>query len=160
MGSKLRWPLKQIFIKGEDDVNDSISVFEAVLAQQGNIKGIKYATSDNDVKGLEGVEFDGGKIFIDFDVTPEIEAEGYARELIRRIQQMRKDMKLNVEQYINCDVNAEPYLVDLFNTWADHISTEVRAKKLVFIDSPGGDEIKTWDVNGKDIVIGITSAEQ
>lgn len=158
MGSKLRWPLKQIFICGEEGVNTSISTFEDVLAQQGNIKKIMYSAES--VKGLEGVNFDGGQIFIDFDVTPEIEAEGYARELIRRIQQMRKDMKLNVEQYINCDVNAEPYLVDLFNTWADHISSEVRAKKLVFTDSPGGDEIKTWDVMSKDIVIGISSAEQ
>ena len=160
MGSKLRWPLKQIFIKGDSGVNESISVFEEVLMQQGNIKKIRYTTSDSDVKGLEGAEFDGGKIFIDFDVTPEIEAEGYARELIRRIQQMRKDMKLNVEQYINCEVSAEPRLVDLFGGWTEHISSEVRAKKLVFTESPGGDEVKTWDVTGKDIVIGISSAEQ
>jgi isoleucyl-tRNA synthetase len=160
MGSKLRWPLKRIFIKGEGDVNDSISVFEEVLAQQGNIKEILYAASDGDVKGLEGAEFDEGRIFIDFDVTPEIEAEGYARELIRRIQQMRKDMKLNVEQYINCDVSAEPYLTNLFKSWEGHISSEVRAKKLVFTESPGGDEVKAWDVTGKEIVIGISSAEQ
>lgn len=160
MGSKLRWPLKQIFIMGKEDVNRSISVFENVLAQQGNIKEIRYAASDSEVQGLDGAEFSGGKIFIDFDVTPEIEAEGYTRELIRRIQQMRKDMKLNVEQYINCDVSAEPYLAELFSTWTDHISSEVRAKKLVFTDSPGGDDIKTWDVMGKDIVIGISSAEQ
>ena len=160
MGSKLRWPLKQIFIKGDDDVNKSIAVFEDVLAQQGNIKKIMYARLDSDVKGLEGVAFDGGMIYIDFAVTSEIEAEGYARELIRRIQQMRKDMKLNVEQYINCDVGAEPYLVNLFKSWESHIAAEVRAKKLVFTDSPGGDEVKTWDVTGKDIVIGISSAEQ
>jgi isoleucyl-tRNA synthetase len=160
MGSKLRWPLRQIFIKGEGDVNESISVFEEVLAQQGNIKKIRYATSDSEVKGLESAEFDGGRIFIDFSVTPEIEAEGYARELIRRIQQMRKDMKLNVEQYINCDVKAEPYLVNLFKSWEAHISSEVRAKNLTFTESPGGDEVKAWDVTGKEIIIGISSAEQ
>ncbi|MCL2149036.1 MAG: class I tRNA ligase family protein, partial [Methanomassiliicoccaceae archaeon] len=158
MGSKLRWPLKQVFIKGGEGVNGSISVFDEVLAQQGNIKKVVYV--DSDPEGLDGAEFDGGRVFIDFGVTPEIEAEGYARELIRRIQQMRKDMRLNVEQYINCDVGAEPYLVGLFKGWEGHISAEVRAKKLVFTDSPGGDEVKTWDVTGKDIVIGISSAEQ
>ena len=160
MGSKLRWPLKGILIDGNDrKINDCIRTFEAVLAQQGNIKKISYI--GNDVKtDLEPVEFTEGKVFIDFDVTPEIEAEGYARELIRRIQQMRKDMKLNVEQYINCDVKTEPYLVGLFETWKDHISTEVRAKKLTFTDNPGGDEVQTWDVTGKDIVIGLSPAEQ
>jgi isoleucyl-tRNA synthetase len=159
MGSKLRWPLKQIFIVGEEGVNDSLSVFEDVLAQQGNIKKIVYSAPDG-VKGTEAVEFDGGRMIIDFDVTPEIEAEGYARELIRRIQQMRKDMKLNVEQYINCDVNAEPRIVELIGTWAEHISAEVRARKLTFTDSPGGDEVKAWDVMEKNIEIGISLAEQ
>ena len=72
---------------------------------------------------------------------------------------MRKDMKLNVEQFINCDVKAEPRLVDLLSSWRDHISGEVRAKNLTFTDSPGGDEVKTWDVTGEDIVIGIAAAE-
>jgi len=160
MGSKLRWPLRGIIVRGNEGINDSIKIFEDVLAQQGNIKEIRYIGPNDKVDGMDAVSFDGGELFIDFSVTPEIEAEGYARELIRRIQQMRKDMKLNVEQYINCDVNAELRLVELFDTWKDHISAEVRAKKLVFTDSPGGDEIKTWDVTGKDIVIGISSAEQ
>ena len=159
MDSKLRWPLKQMFVCGKDrNVNESVRMFEHVLMQQGNVKKIEYVSAA-DLK-LESVDFSEGKIAIDFDVTPEIEAEGYARELIRRIQQMRKDMKLNVEQYINCDVKAEPHLVGLFESWREHISNEVRAKKLVFTDSPGGDEVKTWDVTGKDIVIGISPAEQ
>ncbi|MDR3205488.1 MAG: isoleucine--tRNA ligase [Candidatus Methanoplasma sp.] len=156
MGSKLRWPLKRIFVRGNDaSVNDAVKVFNDVLAQQGNVKEIVYGGGEG-----EAVPFEEGTLVIDFDVTPEIEAEGYARELIRRIQQMRKDMKLNVEQYINCDVSAEPRLVGLFDGWKDHISNEVRAKKLVFTDSPGGDEVRTWDVTGKDIVIGISAAEQ
>lgn len=163
MGSKLRWPLKQMFVSGNSEkVNDSIKVFEAVLAQQGNIKTIGYLHPQGFAEGcdIEPVSFSEGKVFIDFEVTSEIEAEGYARELIRRIQQMRKDMKLNVEQYINCDIKAEPYLVKLFDNWKDHISTEVRAKKLVFTDSPDGQEVKSWDVTGKDIEIGISPAEQ
>ncbi|MFA6805635.1 MAG: class I tRNA ligase family protein, partial [Candidatus Methanomethylophilaceae archaeon] len=163
MGSKLRWPLKEVYISGNDEsVNDAVRVFEKVLTQQGNIKSIGYLKPEGfaESQDMEPVDFTEGRIFIDFEVTPEIEAEGYARELIRRIQQMRKDMKLNVEQYINCDVKAEPYLLELFETWRDHISTEVRAKKLTFTDSPDGQEVKTWDVTGKDIVIGITPAEQ
>lgn len=164
MESKLRWPLKQISVMGNTDaINDSVRIFGDVLAQQGNIKSISYLSPGSGLSGrdnISSVEFSEGTVYVDFDVTPEIEAEGYARELIRRIQQMRKDMKLKVEQYINCDVSAEPYLVELFETWKDHIAGEVRAKKLVFTDSPGGDEIKSWDVTGKSIVIGISSAEQ
>jgi len=163
MGSKLRWPLLQVFIRGNDaDVNKAVKMFDDVLAQQGNIKKVQYLGKDeipsveNDI---EPVAFDEGTVFIDFNVTPEIEAEGYARELIRRIQQMRKDMKLKVEQYVDAEVCAEDRLVGLFDSWKDHIANEVRAQNLVFTSEPKGAEVKEWDVTGKMITIGITPKE-
>ena len=157
MGSKLRWPLKQIFVCGKDSgSNDAVRMFDDVLKQQGNVKEIVYTTPDKLPRDKEPTAYSDGQIVIDFDVTPEIEAEGYARELIRRIQQMRKDMKLNVEQFIAIEVSAEEYLTKLFGTWKDFIAGEVRAKSIAFTDTPKGDEVKTWDVTGKDITIGIT----
>ena len=163
MGSKLRWPLLQVFIRGNDaDVNKAVKRFDTILSAQGNIKKVAYLGKDeipSVEKDIEPVEFAEGTVFIDFNVTPEIEAEGFARELIRRIQQMRKDMKLKVEQYVACQVCAEERLIGLFGTWKDHIAAEVRAKELTFTDSPEGTEVKTWDVTGKEIVIGITPME-
>ena len=163
MGSKLRWPLLQVFVRGNDsEVNKAVKLFDDVLASQGNIKKVQYLGKDeipSVEKDIEPVEFVEGTIFIDFNVTPEIEAEGYARELIRRIQQMRKDMKLKVEQYVDIQVASEDRLVGLFESWKEHISTEVRAKTLTFTSEPKGTEVKEWDVTGKMITIGITPIE-
>ena len=161
MGSKLRWPLLQVFVRGNDvEVNKAVKRFDSVLADQANVKRIVYLGKDEIPSSeMEPVEFEEGTLFIDFSVTPEIEAEGYARELIRRIQQMRKDLKLNVEQFVDCQVAAEPRLVELFGSWKEHIANEVRAKNLVFTDSPQGSEVKAWDVTGKEITIGITPME-
>ena len=155
---KLRWPLRSVTVHGGS--NDSVKVFGHVLAQQANIKDIEYSDVNSTCQCAERpnvsqVSFGPGNICIDFEMTEDIEAEGYARELIRRIQQMRKDMKLDVEQYISCDVGADAELTGFFDTWKDHISNEVRAKTIVFTDSPVGDDVRTWDVQGKDIVIGI-----
>ena len=68
-------------------------------------------------------------------------------------------MKLNVDEYINVDVKAEPHLVDLFKTWQDHISAEVRAKQIEYTDEPAGDSVKDWDITGKNITIGVTSSK-
>lgn len=162
MGSKLRWPLLQILVRGNDaDVNRAVKRFDGVLRDQANVKNIVYLGKEEIPSSgtMEPVEFDEGVLFIDFSVTPEIEAEGYARELIRRIQQMRKDLKLNVEQFIDCQVGAEPRLAELFETWRDHIANEVRAKTLAFTDSPQGSEVKAWDVTGKEITIGVSPVE-
>ena len=155
MGSKLRWPLKQIYICGKDKAaNKAVQMFEDVLKQQGNVKNIVYITADKMPRDKEPCSYSGGQMVIDFDVTPEIEAEGYARELIRRIQQMRKDMKLNVEQYIDIRVSADDYLVKLFGTWKDFISGEVRAKSIEFTAPEDG--MKSWDITGKDVKILVT----
>ena len=152
MGSKLRWPLKQVFICGKDkNANKAVEMFEDVLKQQGNIKNVVYITADKMPRDKEPCNYSGGQMVIDFDVTPEIEAEGYARELIRRIQQMRKDMKLNVEQFIDIRVSAEDYLVKLFGTWKDFIAGEVRAKSIEFTAPEEG--MKSWDITGKDVKI-------
>ena len=152
MGSKLRWPLKQVFICGKDkNANKAVEMFEDVLKQQGNIKNVVYIMADKMPRDKEPCNYSGGQMVIDFDVTPEIEAEGYARELIRRIQQMRKDMKLNVEQFIDIRVSAEDYLVKLFGTWKDFIAGEVRAKSIEFTAPEEG--MKSWDITSKDVKI-------
>jgi len=161
---KLRWPLRSVVIQGESNkVNDSLKMFGHVLAQQGNIKTIDYLDAKAKCECVKNpnvskVSFGPGTLCIDFEMTEDIEAEGYARELIRRIQQMRKDMRLDVEQYINCDVKADAEMTRFFEMWKEHISNEVRAKTMIFTDSPMGDDVKTWEVQGKDIVIGISSA--
>lgn len=106
-------------------------------------------------EGVSGLEFSSGKLYLDFTVTPEIEAEGYTRELIRRIQQMRKDMHLDVEEYIRTEVAAEPKLLNYFNQWREHIMRETRSRSINFVDNVEGDHVKAWDIQGKEIKIGI-----
>ncbi len=157
--SKLRWPLLQIFVRGNDaEVNKAVKRFDKVLAAQANTKRIVYLGKEEipSAESIEPVPFDEGTLFIDFTVTPEIEAEGYAREVIRRIQQMRKDLKLNVEQFVDCTIAAEPRLSGLLETWKDHISSEVRAKTLSFVGEASGSDVKEWEFTGQKVVIGIT----
>ena len=43
-------------------------------------------------------------VYVDIRLTPELEAEGYAREMIRRIQETRRQLDLAVEDFIVADV--------------------------------------------------------
>ena len=44
--------------------------------------------------------FSAGDVYVDTELTREIESEGYSREVIRRIQDMRKELDLAVEEEI------------------------------------------------------------
>ncbi|MFQ6062967.1 MAG: class I tRNA ligase family protein, partial [Methanosarcinales archaeon] len=98
-------------------------------------------------------EFTGGIVYVDAKLTPEIEAEGYAREVIRRIQDMRKDLDLDVEEkiYISLDI-AEERIKALIESWMDYILTEVQGIECVEMAK---DLIKEWDVDGVRMKIGI-----
>ncbi len=161
MGSKKRWPLKAVCICGNDEsVNADVKRFNDILAQQVNIKEICYlAPGSKPTFQADPVDFGEGSLYIDATITPEIEAEGWGRDLIRAIQQMRKTMKLDVEEFIFCDVKAEEHLVELFRLWEDHISGEVRAKKITFTDEPAGECVQDLEINGKAISIGVSSSK-
>jgi hypothetical protein len=104
-----------------------------------------------------GVKFSGGDLYMDFEITQEIEAEGFARELIRRIQQTRKDIKLNVEEYVRAEVHAPAKLVEYFKVWREHIMSETRCRQMEFVDVVKGDHTASWEVEGEKIQLGISS---
>ena len=107
--------------------------------REGNLKEIELSADDvlyetelpDDVVSAE---FDGGNVFVNTKITPEILSEAMARETIRRIQDMRKDMDLDVEANIGVMVNTDAEFKELIEKQSDLISEEVRARSLVVFD--------------------------
>ncbi len=102
-------------------------------------------------------EFSKGLFYVDLEETPALEAEGFARETIRRIQQMRKDMGLDVEEFIRVEIECSRKIENAIETWKDHISRETRTKRLEVANSPRGEYIVEWNVSNEPLLIGITS---
>ncbi len=72
-------------------------------------------------------------VYVDVALTPDLESEGYAREVIRRIQEMRRQWNLNVEDFINVIVKIEDERICnlVRNNRIDTIKEEVRAHNLL-----------------------------
>jgi isoleucyl-tRNA synthetase len=141
-------------------IKESISKGEYQLGIEGQMIKIEpnmVSFSSSLPPDVVDVQFSEGEMYIDFMVTPEIEAEGFARELVRRIQQMRKDMKMDVEEFISTEVKASATMTEYFRTWKDHIMKETRSRKLVFTEKPEGEYSVDWKVEGDDIHISVTS---
>jgi len=93
---------------------------------------------------------------VDTEVTPEIYSEAMSRELIRRIQDMRKDMDLNVEANIQVIVECSEDFKEAVLPHQDYISNEVRTAKLEF-DNISSDEgyTKDWKIEEEQLKIFI-----
>ncbi len=101
-------------------------------------------------------EFSDCTVYLDRNITGELKAEGMAREVIRRIQEMRKEMDLDVEAKICTSVDC-PGIADQIDAWKDFIAGETRSESLEFsaFGKEEGMYDKTWEIEGKKVGIGI-----
>ena len=149
-GIKLRWPVKAICVDvNNDEVRNALEEFREVLMSQTNTK--QLLIGQNIVKPeryVEG-EITGGRFYIDIERTDELVAEALARELIRRVQEMRKRAELEVEQEIEVIVGVpDKRKIEILNKKKEYIGNEVRAKKIEIKDK---DEVdgKQWNIDGE-----------
>lgn len=112
---------------------------------------------------LEGYavgEFPRGRVYLDITVTRELKAEGLAREVIRRLQEMRKEAGLEVEvkikAFVKCPNNEQ---AELLKERKELIMREVRAEELNVIGPKDGEpktlRAKKWYIDGETYVMGF-----
>ncbi|KZX11606.1 isoleucine--tRNA ligase [Methanobrevibacter curvatus] len=105
-------------------------------------------------------DFEGGNVFINTEVTGEIYSEAMVREIIRRIQDMRKDLDLDVEAHIDVLVQSSDKFDETVESQIDIISSEVRANSIEFkdISSVLNNKIllkKEWKIEDEELTIAI-----
>ncbi|MCD6398877.1 MAG: class I tRNA ligase family protein, partial [Candidatus Aenigmarchaeota archaeon] len=110
------------------------------LNKNGSVDISGYTLKKEDLvietSSQEGKEFSVDKItgvvVLDTEETPEIFEESLVRELIRNVQQMRKDKKLVVEQKIKLNIDTDDETKQIIEKWSGEIKKEVGAKEFSF----------------------------
>ncbi len=138
-----------------------------ILTEGVTIDGEQYEITDEMVtfdaeppEYISAADFDGGTVYVDTSLTESIEAEGYARDVIRRIQQMRKELALDVDTEIQTAVDvADDRVADLVAQRRDIVATETRTNAFVDnvdrVSENGQTLIEEWDVEGVTVTIGV-----
>ena len=110
-----------------------------------------YMLEEKEKEGFAIVESNGESVVLCTEQTPELIAEGFSREIVRRVQEMRKDMELNMEDVIVSSISTNRERV---KGWEDYIKSETRSRDLIF-GSVSGDLVREWNIDGEKITIGI-----
>ncbi|MCP4569840.1 MAG: isoleucine--tRNA ligase [FCB group bacterium] len=103
------------------------------------------------------VEFDGGIVIaLDTTRTPELIDEGFARELVNKIQNMRKTSGFEVTDRINVRLFADEPLAAAISRYEEYICTETLADTLARETLDQAGETGTeWTINGEKAVIAV-----
>ena len=144
-GSKAMAELKSKGSITLDSVNaDVVLCEEDLLITMTQQEG--YVTeSDNEVT-----------VVLDTNLTPELIAEGFVRELISKIQTMRKEAGFEVMDQIHVFWQAGDAIAEIFEKYGTQIQSEVLAVSI-FKDAVKGYE-KEWNINGEKVVLGVEKA--
>jgi len=109
-----------------------------------------------DVAGWMVASRNAFTVALDVSLTPELENEGNARELVNRIQKIRKDQDLELTDRINVEIQSDPELDGAFTEFNAYICAEILANNLEFASTLTTKE--RVEINEKEIYISIEKA--
>jgi isoleucyl-tRNA synthetase len=92
------------------------------------------------------------------DLTPELIAEGMAREFVRRLQDFRKESGLDVADRIRVYLQASPTLKAAILSHHEYITGETLALELSFADAPKNSKLISDTFDGETVTIALIKA--
>lgn len=87
------------------------------------------------------------------NLTPELMEEGFVRELISKIQTMRKEAGFEVTDRILIYASGNERIEEILKKNADGIRSEVLADEIVLKSADG--YVKEWNINGETVTMGV-----
>jgi len=86
-------------------------------------------------KEFQESEFKGGLLYLNKELTPELEAEGFSREVMRRVQSLRKEAGLQKSDNIDLVIKTDIELKEKLDKFKEQIIEKVGAKTLILTEA-------------------------
>ena len=152
----------------EIDGNEAMEQINSSGSLKLNINGtdIELEKADLliDMAQTEGYASDsnnGVTVVLDTNLTPELVEEGFVREIISKIQQMRKEAGFEVMDKITIYYKADEKVSGIFTQYGDTIRKDVLALDIAadqngeFASDAAGVYNKEWNINGEQVLLGV-----
>jgi isoleucyl-tRNA synthetase len=127
--------------------------------------GASYEIAPEDVEvrstpraGFSVAQDGGYLVAVTTELTPELEQEGNARELVRRIQQLRKDAGLEISDRITLYVADSAVTGDLLARFGDYVQEETLTTQLVQNGVPEEVAQVQFELGGTAVTVGLAKA--
>src|SRR6267143_1454916 len=135
---KVRQPLRAVTIADKPLKPE----LESILLEELNIKAARY-------------QGEGGGLTLDTEISPELKLEGLARDLVRKIQELRKQSGFSVEDRIRLYYEGDGILAEALERWRDYIATETLAVAIARGVAPNGASVETLQIEGHSLRVSV-----
>ncbi len=129
-----------------DNISDGVVLCEEDLL-------ISMAQKEGYVSDSEG----GVTVVLDTNLTPELIEEGMVREIISKLQTMRKEADFEVTDRIHITYSGSDKVGEIFEKYGENIKTVVLADTVTEGTTDGYQ--KEWKINGETVLLGVQKAQ-
>ena len=175
-GVKVRQPLAQVQVWGRSDYLNQVSgqileelnikelaVLETDAAYQERLRQAAQAQGETDFSGHGIYPVDnywvsaepGCLVAIDATITPELAAEGLARELAHRIQGLRRNARFDLTDHIIAYYQGPDAVTAVMRNHAAYIQQETLSDQLLAAAPPADAQSETQKVEGMEVTLGV-----
>ena len=142
--------LEELNIKGMKPMDDGSDVYQRARSEAGDRSEATVAV-DNYWVALDG----GFMVAVDSTITPELAKEGLARELVHRIQNMRRSANFDLTDRIVVYYQGPEEVGNVMTSHAGYIQQETLAEELMDTAPQEGAETETAKIDGMEVVLGV-----
>jgi isoleucyl-tRNA synthetase len=160
--TKVRQPLASAFVKlATGHEYGMLDAYKEIVREELNVKRIEYATSGHERTVLESPRYvsetDGNHLVaVNTELTDELRHEGLARELVRRIQNLRKEAGFDVADRIRLEYRAGPTVGRAISAFEGYVRQEVLATEMVAGEAGTGEARKDFKIGGETVGVALT----
>ena len=147
------------------DGNDVVDAFARGEEVTFTIDDTEVKLAEGDVltepmhkPGFTAAEDRGVTVVLDTNLNDDLIAEGYAREVISKVQTMRKDAGFEVTDRIRLAYECDDVLAEALAKYEEMIARTTLAVSIGRGAAPEGGTAREWDINGKKTTLAITKA--
>jgi isoleucyl-tRNA synthetase len=155
VGIKVRQPLPKLLLKvSSERQKRAIRRLGAQIIEEVNVKDLDIV-GELPAMGWPVVSEGDLVVMLVTDIPPELAAEGMAREIVRRLQTMRRSAGFEIADHITTYYQGEDYLRQVMTDFADYIKQETLSEQLVEGVPEEGAFIQNYQLGGYKILLGI-----
>lgn len=150
---------------GGMDQNELATKFQAGETVELTADDQTFAIEPDDVEirstpreGYAVAQDSGYLVAVTTELTPELANEGHARELVRHIQQLRKDAGLEISDRIALFVSESPLVSEVLAGFGEYVKDETLANSLEVNGSGGGNDSVQIKLGDGEVTVGLTKS--
>ena len=136
-----------------------VSAGESVDIAGYDLEPEEVLVNSSDKDGFAVAAESGYTVAVTTEITPELKLEGQARELVHRIQNMRRTADFDIADYIVTYYQGGPELEQVIAAHAEYMKQETLSRELIDEQAPEDCHIEELKFDGLEVTIGVKKAK-